>query len=68
MIGGGYGMGGTGILWMLVFAALLVIPFWRLLPKYGIPNWVALVAVIPLGALVLLWVIAFKDKLDGGQS
>jgi len=68
MIGGGYGMGGTGILWMLVFAALLVIPFWRLLPKYGIPNWVALVAVIPLGALILLWVIAFKDKLSGGQS
>lgn len=68
MIGGGYGMGGAGILWMLVFAALLVIPFWRLLPKYGIPNWVALVAVIPLGALILLWVIAFKDKLDGGQS
>lgn len=68
MIGGGYGMGGTGILWMLVFAALLVIPFWRLLPKYGIPNWVALAAVIPLGALVLLWVIAFRDKLDGGQS
>ena len=68
MIGGGYGMGGTGLLWMLVFAALLVIPFWRLLPKYGIPNWVALVAVIPLGALILLWVIAFKDKLGGGQS
>jgi len=68
MIGGGYGMGGGGLLWLLVFAALMVIPFWRLLPKYGIPNWVALVAVIPLGALVLLWVIAFKDKLDGGQS
>jgi len=68
MIGGGYGMGGGGFLWLLVFAALMVIPFWRLLPKYGIPNWVALVAVIPLGALVLLWVIAFKDKLDGGQS
>ena len=70
MMGYGYGMGygGGGLLFMVIFAALLVIPFWRLLPKYDIPNWVALVAIIPLGALILLWVIAFRDKLDGGRS
>lgn len=65
---GGYGMGGGGLLFMVIFAALTVVPFWRLLPKFGIPNWVALVAIIPLGALVLLWVMAFRDKLDGGRS
>jgi hypothetical protein len=63
---GGYGMGGGGVIFMLLFAALIVIPFWKLLPKFGIPNWVSLVAIIPLGALVLLWVMAFRDKLDGG--
>ncbi len=70
MMGGGYGMGfgGGGLLFMALFAALIVIPFWRLLPKFGIPNWVALVAIIPLGALILLWVMAFKDKIDGDQS
>ena len=53
MMGGygmGYGMGGYGMLWFLIIAALLVIPFWRLLPKFGIPNWVSLAAIIPLGA------------------
>lgn len=68
---GGYGMGGTGmggILGLLIMAALLVVPFWLLLPKFGIPNWVSLVAIIPLGALILLWVIAFRDKLDGGNA
>ena len=65
---GGYGMGGGGLIFMVIFAALLVIPFWRLLPKFGILNWVAIVAVIPLGALILLWVMAFRDKLDGGRS
>ena len=65
---GGYGMGGGGLLFMVIFAALIVVPFWRLLPKFRIPNWVALVATIPLGALVLLWVMAFRDKLDGGRS
>ncbi|MDT8345672.1 MAG: hypothetical protein RQ752_14705 [Thermohalobaculum sp.] len=53
------------MIWMLIIAALVVVPFWRLLPKFGIPSWVALVAIIPLGAVVLLWVMAFRDKLDG---
>jgi len=60
-----YGYGGGGFFWLLIFAALLVIPFWRILPRYGIPAWVSLFAVIPIGGLILLWVVAFKDKLDG---
>jgi len=68
MMSGGYGMGGGGFIVMLVIAALVVIPFWRLLPKFGIPNWVALAAIIPLGAIVLLWIMAFRDKLSGGRS
>ena len=65
---GGYGMGGGGFLVFIIMAALVVVPFWRLLPRYGIPNWVAIFAVIPLVALILLWVIAFKDKIDGGTA
>ncbi|MBI1217683.1 MAG: hypothetical protein GC186_03960 [Rhodobacteraceae bacterium] len=63
-------MPGFGLIGLIVMAALLVVPFWRLLPRYGLPNWVAIVAIIPLGALILLWVIAFKDKIDaaGGQK
>ena len=63
---GQFGWGGFGLVGLLIWAALLVVPFWRLLPGYGIPNWVALVAIFPLGALVLLWVIAFRDKLGAG--
>jgi hypothetical protein len=58
-------MAGGGLFWLLVVGVVLVVPFWRLLPKFGIPAWVALAALIPLGALVLLWVMAFKDQLDG---
>jgi len=68
MFGYGFHMGGTGFLWVLVFAALVIIPFWRLLPRFGIPNWVALFAIVPLVALILLWIIAFKDTGDGGQA
>ena len=58
-------MPGGSLFWLLIVGVVLVVPFWRLLPKFGIPNWVALAAIIPLGALVLLWVMAFKDELDG---
>jgi hypothetical protein len=58
-------MHGGGWIFMLIAAVVIVVPFWRLLPRFGIPNWVALVAVIPLAAVVLLWVMAFSDKLIG---
>jgi hypothetical protein len=65
----GYGhWSGFGLIWMLLFAALIVVPFWRILPRNGIPNWVALFAIIPLFALVLLWVVAFKDEIGGGKG
>lgn len=56
--------GGGGMFWFLVVTALVVVPFWRLLPKFGLPSWVAVAAVIPFGAIVLLWVMAFKDRID----
>ena len=49
-----------GILVFLIVAALMVIPFWLILPRTGIPAPVALVAIIPLGALILLWVVALR--------
>jgi len=61
-------MGGGGVIFMLIIAALVIIPFWKLLPQFGIPSWVSLVAIIPFGAIVLLWVMAFRDKLSGGRS
>lgn len=68
MMYGGHGFG--GIIWLLVMGVLLVVPFWKILPRNGIPSWVAIFAAIPLVALILLWVVAFKDdvKSSGGQS
>lgn len=68
MMGPGTGMGGMAILWFLIVAVLLVVPFWRLLPQFGMPPWLALIAVIPLGAVVLLWIMAFRDRAGGGPD
>ena len=65
MMYGNYGYFGIGgVIWLLIMAAVLVVPFWKILPRQGIPSWVAIFAVIPLGAIILLWVVAFKDKID----
>ena len=53
-------IGPAGLLVMVVMLALVIIPFWKILPRAGIPAPVALIAVVPLAALVLLWVLAFK--------
>ena len=68
----GYGyMNGGGMIWMmLVTAVLLCIPFWRILPRVGIPSWLAIFAIFPPLALILLWVVAFKGPVDqpGGEG
>ena len=59
---GSGGMGAMGLLWMLVVAAVVVVPFWRLLPQFGIPSWMSLLAIFPPAALLLLWIMAFRLK------
>lgn len=52
-------------LWVLIIGVLVAIPFWKLLPRYGMSKYFAVLAVIPAIALVLLWIIAFKDDVEG---
>ena len=52
------------LLWIVVVAVLVVVPFWKILPRYGISKYFAILAVFPAIALVLLWIIAFKDDIE----
>ena len=61
-------MGGGGIFWALIAGVLIVVPFWKLLPRFGISKYFALLAIFPAIALILLWIIAFKDDLEGRNS
>ena len=51
----------TGFLFL---AVLLVVPFWKLLPSHGISKYYAFIAILPVGALVLLWILAFRDAFE----
>ena len=52
-------------LFAIIWVLLLVTPFWKLLPKYGISKWFAPLAAPPAIALVVLWIMAFKDDIEG---
>lgn len=55
---------GGGWLWLIIVGALVIIPFWKILPRYGISKYFALLTIFPAIALVLLWIIAFKDDVE----
>jgi hypothetical protein len=44
----------------LIATALIIIPMLKLLPHFGINKYWAAACIIPLGVLVLLWVMAMK--------
>jgi hypothetical protein len=58
-------MGPGGIIGFLLVGALVAYPFYRLLPRFGMSPWWSLVAFLPLGALILLYVLAFREPGPG---
>lgn len=60
--------GGLPVLFAMIWVVLLVTPFWKLLPRYGMSKWFAPLAALPAIALVFLWIIAFKDEIEGPRS
>lgn len=49
-----------GILpWLIVAAIFFVVPFWKICSRAGFKPAFSLLALIPGGILILLWVIAF---------
>ena len=49
--------------WYLIFAVLTVIPLWQLCPRYRLPAWFALFSVVPVGAIALMWIFVYRDKI-----
>ena len=50
------------MMWIIIFMAAFVVPFWKLLPNYGIAAPWALLAIFPIGTLALLYIMAFAPR------
>ena len=50
-----------GFFMMLIFAALIILPFWFIFSKAGFPRWLSLLMVVPIVNLIMVYVFAFSD-------
>ena len=57
-------MSGFFSYWLIASLAL-GIPLWKLLPRYGISPYFAIMSIVPAVGIILLWIIAFKDDVEG---
>jgi hypothetical protein len=48
-------------LFILVGLAIVIIPFWFICKKAGFSPWLSLLNIIPLGNLILIYVLAFAE-------
>jgi len=53
------------MIWLVLISAAFVVPFWKLLPEYGIAKQWAITAFFPICALILLYIMAFSAKREG---
>jgi hypothetical protein len=45
----------------LVGIAIIILPFWFICKKAGFSPWLSLLNVVPLGGLILMYVLAFAE-------
>ena len=45
----------------IISLAIIIIPFWFICKKAGMSPWLTLLNIIPLGNLVLIYVLAFAE-------
>ncbi|MGA3264285.1 MAG: hypothetical protein ABSC47_09595 [Terracidiphilus sp.] len=46
---------------ILVALAIVIVPFWFICKKAGFSPWLSFLNIIPMGNLVLIYVLAFSD-------
>jgi hypothetical protein len=46
---------------MLIVLAIIIVPTWFVCKKAGFSPWLSLLVIVPLGGMVLLYVLAFSE-------
>ena len=53
-------IGLPGLLMLIIYAAIVVVPFFQLWKRTGHSGWISLLMLLPIVNLVMLYVLAFK--------
>ena len=46
---------------ILVCLAIIIVPFWFICKKAGFSPWLSLLNIVPMGNLILIYVLAFAE-------
>ena len=46
---------------ILIVLAIIIVPFWFICKKAGFSPWLSLLNLVPLGGLILIYVLAFAE-------
>jgi hypothetical protein len=52
---------GIYLTFMVVILAIIIVPFWFILKKAGFSPWLSFINIVPLGPLILLYILAFAE-------
>ncbi len=58
---GGAGFALLQLIFFLIGAAIIIVPFWKIYSKAGFSKWLSLLMIVPLINLIVLYVIAFSS-------
>ena len=58
MTGMGGWFGAHGLI-LLLWVAVIILPFWKIFSKAGFSGWLSLLLLVPVVNLIVLYVIAF---------
>ena len=61
-------MGIAELAFFVIYVAVIVVPVSRILGKAGFSGWWAVCALIPLLNLLMLWIFAFSQWPQEGNS
>lgn len=51
-------VGGFGFLFMLIWAVILIFPFWRISERVGYPGWISLLMLVPGINIIYVYFLA----------
>ncbi|MGB3177183.1 MAG: hypothetical protein WBH14_04580 [Albidovulum sp.] len=54
-------IGIPGLLVIVIYCVIIVVPFFQLWKRTGHSGWISLLMLVPLVNLIMLYVLAFKD-------
>jgi len=59
----------AGLMVILVFLPIFVIPYWKIFSKAGFAGALSLLMIVPLVNLIVLYVVAFSEwKMKAGKA